>query len=255
MAGHSKFKNIMHRKGAQDKKRANAFNKIAREITVAVKLGSPDPNANPRLRAAIIAGRAINMPNDRIDRAIKAGDKTGGDGKVYEAVRYEGYGPGGTAVIVDGLTDNRNRTAAELRMIFSKNGGTMGDGGSVNFMFDRCGIIKYPLAVGDFDKVFEAAVEAGANNVIESAEHYEIITAPDDLAEVRDALEKTLKAAESSKLSWKAQLPINLPDFDAAETLVDLLDALDDHDDVQDVVTNSAPMEEWPEEWLEKLDA
>jgi len=255
MAGHSKFKNIMHRKGAQDKKRANAFNKIAREITVATKLGSPDPNTNPRLRAAIINGRAINMPNDRIDRAIKAGTPAGNDGKIYEDVRYEGFGPGGIAIIVEGLTDNRNRTAAELRTIFTKQGGTMGETGSVNFMFTRCGIITYPLAAGTADKVFEIAVEAGAQNVESFDDGHEIFTAPDDFAAVREALEKALGAAESSKLTWRAQTPIMPADFDTVQKLTNLLDALDDHDDVQDVVTNAEDESAWPADWVEKLSA
>jgi YebC/PmpR family DNA-binding regulatory protein len=251
MAGHSKFKNIMHRKGAQDKKRAGAFNKIAREITVSVKTGAPDPAANPRLRAAIINARSLNMPNDRIDRAIKAGTPGGEDGKIYEEVRYEGFGPGGTAIIIDSLTDNRARTVADLRTMFSKNGGNLGDTGSVNFMFDRCGVITYTKKAGDFDKMFEAAVEAGADNVEETDEGFEIITAPDSLAAVRDALEAALGAPESSKLTWRAQVNVQPGDFDAAQKLMNLLDALDDHDDVQDVVTNA----DIPAEWLEKLAA
>jgi YebC/PmpR family DNA-binding regulatory protein len=255
MAGHSKFKNIMHRKGAQDKKRANMFNKIAREITVATKLGLPDPTSNPRLRAAIINARSVNMPNDRIDRAIKAGTAGGDDGKVYEEVRYEGFGPGGVAVIVDGLTDNRNRTAAELRTIFTKQGGNMGETGSVNFMFMRCGVIRYPQTAGSAEKMFEAAVEAGADNVESDDDGHTVITAPDDFAAVRETLEKALGAAESSKLTWKANMPIDPTDFDTAQRLMNLLDALDDHDDVQDVVTNATDESTWPAEWLEKLSA
>lgn len=239
MAGHSKWANIMHRKGAQDKKRAGAFNKIAREITVATKAGVPDPNANPRLRAAISAARALNMPNDRIDRAIKAGSPGATDSADYVELRYEGFGPGGIAVIVDAMTDNRNRTAAELRMIFTKNGGTMGESGSVSFMFDRIGLIRYAAAVGTADKLFEAAVEAGAQNVDSGEESHEVVTAPDDLGEVRTVLEKSLGTPESAKLSWKAQTLIAPTDVDTARTLMNLLDALDDHDDVQDVVTNA----------------
>lgn len=240
MAGHSKFKNIMHRKGAQDKKRASAFNKLAREITVAVKGGMPDPNANPRLRAAIIAARAINMPNDRIDRAIKAGSADAVGGADYTELRYEGFGPGGVAVIVEAMTDNRNRTAAELRTIFTKNGGTMGESGSVSFMFDRIGLIKYPVDAGNADKVFEAAVEAGAENAESDAEEgHAITTAPDDVGEVRTALEKVLGTPASAKQSWKAQAAIPVADRETAETLMGLLDALDEHDDVQDVITNA----------------
>ncbi|MGE3770195.1 MAG: YebC/PmpR family DNA-binding transcriptional regulator [Bdellovibrionales bacterium] len=251
MAGHSKFKNIMHRKGAQDKKRANAFNKIAREITVATKMGAPDPNSNPRLRAAILAGRAINMPNDRIDRAIKAGTPGGTDGKNYEDVRYEGFGPGGIAIIVDCLTDNRARTVSDLRLMFTKHGGNLGDTGSVGFMFDRVGIITYPAKAGSADKVFELAVEAGADNVESSDDGHEIVTSPDNLAAVRDALEQALGAAESAKLTFKAQQPMAPADFESAQKLMNLLDALDDNDDVQDTVTNA----DIPAEWLEKLAA
>jgi YebC/PmpR family DNA-binding regulatory protein len=231
------------------------FNKIAREITVATKLGLPDPTANPRLRAAIINARSVNMPNDRIDRAIKAGTAGGDDGKIYEEVRYEGFGPGGVAVIVDGLTDNRNRTAAELRTIFTKQGGNMGETGSVNFMFMRCGVIRYPLAAGSAEKMFEAAVEAGADNVESDDDGHTVITAPDDFAAVRETLEKALGAAESSKLTWKANMPIDPADFDTAQKLMNLLDALDDHDDVQDVVTNATDESTWPADWLDKLSA
>lgn len=239
MAGHSKFKNIMHRKGAQDKKRANAFNKLAREITVSVKNGAPDPNANPRLRAAISAARAINMPNDRIERAIKAGSGSAADSADYAELRYEGFGPGGAAIIVEALTDNRNRTAAELRMIFTKNGGAMGESGSVSFMFDRLGLISYPATTGNAEKVFEAAVEAGADNAESSEGGHEISTSPETLATVRDALEKTLGTPEGAKLSWRAQSAVPINDAETAKSLLALLDALDDHDDVQDVITNA----------------
>ena len=208
MAGHSKFKNIMHRKGAQDARRARSFNKLAREMTVAAKTGAPDPAMNPRLRAAIIKARGLSMPNDRIDRAIKAG--AANDTSNYEEVRYEGFGPGGVALIVEALTDNRNRTASELRTIFSKNGGAMGETGSVGFMFARAGEVRYPLTIGEgkaakpvsADAMFEAAVEAGADNAESDEDAHTVTTNPDALAEVRDALETKFGAAEHAKLVW-----------------------------------------------------
>ena len=252
MAGHSKFKNIMHRKGAQDARRARTFNKIAREITVASKLGSPDPNANPRLRAAIIKARSVNMTNDRIDRAIKAGGAS--DAANYEEVRYEGFGPGGVAVIVEALTDNRNRTAAEVRMIFSKNGGAMGEGGSVSFMFARIGEIRYPLtdAKGkevSADAMFEAVVDAGGENVESDEESHIITTGTEDLAAVRDALEPTFGTPASAKLSWKPTIETPPADIDAAKGLFNLIDALEENDDVQEVITNA----DIPAEWMEQL--
>ncbi len=236
MAGHSQFKNIMHRKGAQDSKRAKAFNKIAREITVAAKTGQPDPAANPRLRAAITAARAQNMPRDRIDRALKAAQPGGGDDQIYEEVRYEGFGPGGIALIVEALTPNRNRTAANVRSAFTKYGGNLGETGSVAFMFNRCGIVAYPAAVASADAMFEAALEAGADNV-ESGEIHEVTTTVDGFAAVRDALEQKFGAPAEARLAWK---PLNTlaPDEDAAASLLKLLDVLDDDDDVQQVSAN-----------------
>ena len=236
MAGHSKFKNIMYRKGAQDKKRASQFGKFGREITVATKLGGADPDMNPRLRAAIIAARAGNMPNDNIDRAIKKGAGAG-EGEDFEEIRYEGYGPGGVAIIVETLTDNRNRTASELRAAFSKNGGNLAETGAVSFMFDHVGEIRYPADVADAETVFEAALEAGADDVESSEDGHEVVCAPDSLHEVSSALENALGEPQSSKLAWKAQS--NIPvDEDSAGTLLKLLEALDDSDDVQTVSAN-----------------
>ncbi|HZH27959.1 MAG TPA: YebC/PmpR family DNA-binding transcriptional regulator [Azospirillaceae bacterium] len=237
MAGHSQFKNIMHRKGAQDAKRAKIFNKIAREITVAAKTGAPDPAANPRLRAAIAAGRAQNMPRDRIERALKSAQPGGGDDQIYEEVRYEGFGPGGIAIIVEALTPNRNRTAANVRSAFTKHGGTMGETGSVSFMFNRCGQILYAADTAEPDAMFEVALEAGADNVESGPDGHEITTTVEDFAAVRDALEAKFGAPSEAKLTWK---PLNTvaPDADAAQTLLKLLDALDDDDDVQNVSAN-----------------
>jgi YebC/PmpR family DNA-binding regulatory protein len=236
MAGHSQFKNIMHRKGAQDKKRAKVFAKLAKEIYVAAKSGIPEADKNPRLRLAIQAARGQNMPKDNIERAI-AKAAGGGDDANYEEIRYEGYGPGGVAVIVEALTDNRNRTASEVRAIFSKNGGTLGESGSVAFNFERVGQLLYPADVGTAEVVFEAAVEAGALNVESDSGGHEIICAPDDFAEVRDALADRLGEPEESGLTWKATNTIPVGE-DQAQTLLKLLDALDDSDDVQSVSAN-----------------
>ena len=237
MAGHSQFKNIMHRKGAQDAKRSKIFNKLAREITVAAKGGLPDPAANPRLRAAIIAARAQNMPRDRIDRAIKQGTPGGGDDANYEEVRYEGYGPGGVALIVEALTDNRNRTAAEVRSAFTKYGGSLGETNSVSFMFARVGAVYYPAAAAADDAMFEAALEAGADNVESDENGHEVTTSVENFAVVRDALEERFGPAESARLTWK---PLNTvaPSEDAAASLLKLLDVLEDNDDVQTVEGN-----------------
>lgn len=235
MAGHSQFKNIMHRKGRQDAKRAKMFTKLAREITVSAKIGMPDPAMNPRLRAAIAAARAQNMPKDNIDRAIKRA--TGDEDANYEEVRYEGYGPGGVALIVEALTDNRNRTASEVRSAFSKHGGNLGETGSVSFMFERVGLIGYPADKGSAEKVFEAALEAGANDVKSDASGHEIICAPDDFSDVRDALETELGEPETARLDWKPQNSIAV-DEDTAGTLLKLIDILDDNDDVQQVSAN-----------------
>lgn len=249
MAGHSKFKNIMYRKGAQDAKRAKIFTKLGREIIVATKAAGPDPNMNPRLRQAIAAARAENMPKDKIENAVKRGSGSA-DGDNYEEVRYEGFGPGGVAVIVEGLTDNRNRTVAEVRSIFNKNGGNMGDSGSVSFMFDQVGCITYPLEKAGEDEMFEAAVEAGADNVESGDEVHEIYCAADDLSTVRDTLAETLGDPDSAKLVWnpKSTTPV---DESAAETLLKLIDALEDNDDVQNVYANY----EIDDAILEKLSA
>ena len=236
MAGHSQFKNIMHRKGAQDAKRGKVFTKLIRELTVAAKTGSPDPASNPRLRAAMIAARQANMTKDTIERAIKRG-AGGADDANYEEVRYEGYGPGGVAIIVEALTDNRNRTAGDVRSTFTKMGGTLGETNSVSFMFDRVGIVRYPGASGSEDDMLEAAIEAGADNVESDEQAHEITCAPDQLNAVRDALEARFGAPESAKLGWKPQTQIAVSD-EPAEKLFKLLEALDDNDDVQTVTAN-----------------
>ncbi|MEM7225039.1 MAG: YebC/PmpR family DNA-binding transcriptional regulator [Pseudomonadota bacterium] len=236
MAGHSQFKNIMHRKGAQDKKRAKVFGRLIREVTVAARSGLPDPDMNPRLRAAVSAARAANMPKDNIDRAIKrvAG---GEDDTSYEEIRYEGYGPGGAAIIVETMTDNRNRTASEVRAAFSKYGGSLGETNSVSFMFDRMGSIVFEPEVGTSDEVFEAAVEAGAENAESTPEGHEILCAPDDFSAVRDALAERFGDPREARLTWKPQSAVEV-DESNAETLIKLLDVLDDNDDVQHVSAN-----------------
>ena len=235
MAGHSQFKNIMHRKGRQDARRAKVFTKLIKEVQVAARMGLPDPESNPRLRSALLAARAQNVPKDNIERAIKRG--SGGEGENYEEVRYEGYGPGGVAVIVETLTDNRNRTAAEVRAAFSKLGGSLGETNSVSFQFDRVGEIHYPAEVTDPDTMLEAAVEAGAEDCQSGEGGHEIICAPDDLAAVREALEQRLGPPEEARLGWRPQTTVPVgPDH--ADTLFRLLEALDDSDDVQRVVAN-----------------
>lgn len=236
MAGHSQFKNIMHRKGAQDAKRAKVFTKLIREITVAAKLGAPDPAMNPRLRAAIVAARQANMPKDNVDRAIKKATG-GGDDTNYEEIRYEGYGPGGVAVIVESLTDNRNRTASEVRSAFSKCGGSLGETNSVSFMFNRVGSVVYPAAVADMETMLEAAIEAGAENVETTEESHEITCAPEDFSTVRDALEQQFGDAQESGLTWKPTTTAPV-DEETARTLMKLIDTLDDNDDVQKVSAN-----------------
>jgi YebC/PmpR family DNA-binding regulatory protein len=236
MAGHSQFKNIMYRKGAQDKKRAKLFARLIREVTVAARSGLPDPEANPRLRTAIVAARAANMPKDNIERAIKKA--AGGEDEAnFEEIRYEGYGPGGAAIIVETLTDNRNRTASEVRTAFGKHGGSLGESNSVSFLFDRVGQIVYDREVGTNDEVFEAAAEAGADNVESSGETHEIICASDDLSAVREALEEHLGPSREAQLSWKPQSTVQIEEADA-DTLLKLLGALDDSDDVQQVSAN-----------------
>jgi len=236
MAGHSQFKNIMVRKGAQDAKRGKIFTKLIRELTVAAKSGLPDPAMNPRLRAAISAARQANMSRDTMERAIKRG--IGGDtGANYEEVRYEGYGPGGVAIIVEALTDNRNRTAGEIRVAFTKFGGNMGETNSVSFMFDRKGIIRYPAKAASGDAMFEAALDAGADDVSSDADAHEVLCAIDRFAVVRDALEAKFGAPQEARVGWRPQntVPVDGP---AAESLLKLLDVLEDNDDVQNVVAN-----------------
>ncbi len=246
MAGHSKFKNIMHRKGAQDKKRSGLFSKLSREITVAAKMGTPDPDMNPRLRAAVLAARAQSMPKDNIERAINKAST--GDAENYEEIRYEGFGPGGVSLIIEALTDNRNRTATNVRTIVSKNGGNLGAGGSVSHGFDRLGLITYAATAGSADKVFEAALEAGANDVVSSDEGHEIWAEIESLHEVAKALEPVLGAYDSAKLAWRPQTEVTVGEGEAA-TLIKLIDALDEDDDVQTVWGNY----DVPDEVMEKL--
>jgi YebC/PmpR family DNA-binding regulatory protein len=236
MAGHSKFKNIQFRKGAQDKKRSKLFSKLSRDITLAAKQGLPDPTSNARLRLAITAARAESMPKDNIERAIKKAQ--GGEADNYEDIRYEGFGPGGVGIIVEVMTDNRNRAASSVRTLFGKNGGNMGESGSVAFMFDRLGQITYPAKVGSEDAVMEAAIEAGAQDVESDEESHLIYTAFEDLSAVVDALESTLGAPKGTEVIWKPKTltPVG---SDEATTLFKLIDALDDDDDVQNVFTNA----------------
>jgi YebC/PmpR family DNA-binding regulatory protein len=235
MAGHSQFKNIMHRKGAQDARRSKLFSKLAREITVAAKLGGPDPNMNARLRLAIQNARAENLPKDNVERAIKKA--AGSDTDNYDEVRYEGYGPGGVAVIVEALTDNRNRTASAVRSYFTKSGGALGETGSVSFMFDRVGQITYPASVGGADQVLEAAIEAGADDVESGEENHVILCAFEAMNDVSKALEAALGAADSVKAVWRPKTGTSL-DEEKAQSLMKLLDTLEDDDDVQNVYSN-----------------
>ena len=247
MAGHSKFKNIMHRKGAQDKKRSNLFSKLSREITVAAKMGTPDVDMNPRLRLAVNTAKQQSMPKDNIQRAI---DKaTAGDDENYEEVRYEGYGPGGSAIIVETLTDNRNRTATAVRTAFSKHGGNLGTEGSVQHGFERLGLIEYPASAGDEDTVLEAAMEAGAEDIESSADGHTIWTAGDDLHQVAGDLEKALGEAATVKLAWKPNITVDM-DAKGAGVLLKLIDVLDDDDDVQTVWGNY----EISDDVMDKLD-
>jgi YebC/PmpR family DNA-binding regulatory protein len=236
MAGHSQFKNIMHRKGAQDARRGRLFARLIREITVAARQGLPDPAANPRLRAATVAARQANMPRDTVERAIKkAVGGAGGDD--YAEVRYEGYGPAGVAVIVEALTDNRNRTASDIRSAFAKHGGALGETNSVGFLFNRLGVVRYPAGAASADDMLEAAIEAGAENVESDAEAHEVACAPDDFFAVRDALEARFGAPETAKLEWRPSTTVTLDEARAA-SLLKLLDALEDSDDVQNVYAN-----------------
>ena len=235
MAGHSQFANIMHRKGKQDAKRSKLFSKLAREITVAAKEGLPDPAMNARLRAAVLAARAEDMPKDNIDRAIKKA--AGADGEVYDPIRYEGYGPGGVALIVEALTDNRNRTASDVRSYFTKAGGNLAETGAVAFMFDRVGVIEYDVSAGSPDALLEAALEAGADDCSSSPEGHELVCSADALADVTRALEERLGEARKSSLVWRPQSTITVDD-EVGERLLKLVDSLDDHDDVQNVYAN-----------------
>lgn len=234
MAGHSKFANIKHRKGAQDKKRAKIFTRLIKELAVAARSGT-DPASNPRLRSALLAARAANMPKDNIERVLKKAE--GGEGDNYEEVRYEGYGPGGTALIVEALTDNRNRTASEVRAAFNKFGGSLGETGSVSFMFDKVGQFIYAAEVGDADTVFEAALEAGADNVESDESGHLILTDPGEFMSVRETLEDSLGTPEEAELTWRPQNSISVNEAQAS-TLLKLLDTLDDNEDVQNVSAN-----------------
>ena len=235
MAGHSQFKNIMHRKGRQDAAKSKLFGKLAREITVSAKIGLPDPAMNPRLRAAIIAARAENMPKDNIERAIKKAQ--GGEGESYEQIRYEGYGPGGVAVIVEVLTDNRNRTAGEVRAAFTKSGGNLAETGAVSFLFDHAGVIEYDAGAATADAMFEVALEAGADDVVSSESGHEIYAAQDKYAAVAKALEAKFGEPRKAALVWRPQNTVAVGD-EQGEKLLKLIDNLNEHDDVQNVYAN-----------------
>jgi len=235
MAGHSQFKNIMHRKGRQDAQKSKLFGKLAREITVSAKLGTPDPSMNPRLRAAVVAARQENMPKDNIERAIKKA--LGGEGENYDEIRYEGYGPGGVAIIVEALTDNRNRAASDIRSYFTKSGGNLGETGSVAFMFDRTGIVEYDLSVASDDAMLDAAIEAGADDVISTESGHEIYASPESYREVAKALEAKFGEPRKAALTWKPQNTVAVDD-ETGEKLLKLMDMLNEHDDVQNVFAN-----------------
>lgn len=247
MAGHSKYKNIMYRKGAQDKKRSAMFSKLAREITVAAKMGLPDPDMNARLRAAVLAAKAQSMPKDNIQRSIDKASSS--DTENYEEIRYEGFGPAGVALIVEALTDNRNRTATNVRTIFSRNGGNLGASGSVSHGFERLGLIEYGPGAGDADKVLEAAVEAGADDVESDEDGHRIWTSVDSLHEVAKALEPLLGEGEGAKLAWRPSTEVEVRGDDA-QHLLRLMDALEEDDDVQTVWGN----EKVPDEELANLE-
>jgi YebC/PmpR family DNA-binding regulatory protein len=249
MAGHSQFKNIMHRKGAQDARRARQFARVIREITVAARSGLPDPAANPRLRAAVAAAREVNMPRDTIERAVRKA-AGGGQGDDYAEVRYEGYGPAGVALIVEALTDNRNRTASDIRSAFAKYGGALGETNSVSFLFSRLGVVRYPAAAASEDDMLEAAIEAGADNVESGPDGHEVTTSVEDFFAVRDALEARFGAPEAAKLDWRPATTVTL-DEEKAAALMKLLDAIDDSEDVQNVYANY----DIPEAVLQKLSA
>ena len=237
MAGHSKWANIKHKKARADAGRAKLFSKLGREIYVAAKLGGPDPDMNPRLRLAIATARGQSMPKDAIEKNIQKGSGTAGDGEDYEEIRYEGYGPGGVAIIVECLSDNRNRSAAEVRSIFSKGNGNLGETGSVNFMFDRKGEVVFPADKADADSMFEAALEAGASDVESDDEYHVILCEVDDFAGVRDALEAKFGEPERQGLIWKPNVTSDV-DEDTARTIVKLVDALEESEDVQNVTAN-----------------
>ncbi len=235
MAGHSQFKNIMHRKGRQDAVRSKLFSKLAREITVSAKLGLPDPAINPRLRAAVLAARAENMPKDNIERAIKKAQ--GGDAESYDDIRYEGYGPGGVALIVEVLTDNRNRTASDVRASFTKSGGSLAETGAVSFMFDRVGVIEFAASVASADAMLEAAIEAGADDVVSTEAGHEVYATQDSLREVAKALESKFGEPRRAALTWKPQTTVAIDD-EQGERLLRLIETLNEHDDVQNVYAN-----------------
>ncbi|MBQ7660332.1 MAG: YebC/PmpR family DNA-binding transcriptional regulator [Alphaproteobacteria bacterium] len=238
MSGHSQFKNIMYRKGAQDAKKARVFAKLAREITVAAKSGIPEPDKNPRLRLAIQAARAESMPKDNIERAIAKATQTAG-GADFVLMRYEGFAPNKAAVIVEALTDNKNRTAGNVRTIFGKRGGAMGETGSVAFNFERIGFIQYPISVASGDEMFESALEAGANDVLTDDEFHEIETLPDDLFAVTEVLEKKFGTPSASRLDWKPTVTVPITDLETAKKFLEFIDALEDDDDVQHVYHNA----------------
>jgi YebC/PmpR family DNA-binding regulatory protein len=248
MAGHSQFKNIMHRKGRQDAAKSKLFGKLAREITVSAKIGIPDPEMNPRLRAAVMAARAENMPRDNIERAIKKA--SGGDAETYEEIRYEGYGPGGVAVIVEVLTDNRNRTAGEVRATFTKSGGNLAETGAVSFMFDRVGVIEYDAAVAGADAMFEAALEAGADDVVSGENGHEIYAAPDRFGAVSKTLEAKFGEPRRAALVWRPQNTVAVND-EQGEKLLKLIESLNEHDDVQNVYANF----EVSDEFMQRMSA
>ena len=235
MAGHSKWANIQHRKGRQDAVRSKLFSKLAKEITVAAKMGDPDPEKNPRLRLAVKEAKSVSVPKDVIERAIKKSQ--GGDAESYDEIRYEGYGPGGVAVIVEAMTDNRNRTASTVRSTFTKCGGSLGETGSVSFMFDRMGQILFPLAAGDEDAIMMAALEAGAEDVESNEDGHVIFCLDSDLNEVSNALEVALGESESAKLIWRPQTTTSL-DLEGMEKLMKLIETLEDDDDIQRVTAN-----------------
>ncbi len=236
MAGHSKFKNIMHRKSAQDAKRSKLFTRLIRELTVSARSGLPDPEQNPRLRAAVLSAKAANMGGDTIERAIRRGSGAE-EGEQYDELRYEGYGPAGVAIIVEALTDNRNRTAGEVRAAFARHGGTLGETNSVSFMFERVGTIQFPPDKASAEEMFEVALEAGASEVDTSGDGHEVLCAPEDFNEVREALESRFETAGSAELAWRPSITVEL-DEDGAGKLFRLLEVLEENDDVQSVAAN-----------------